>query len=164
MQTNKIHYHVLAGFHGCLPESNNGPFTTLKESRAELKEEISELRDSGNTLVGDLKHGYFELSKKTTALCDYVSIEECVESDCFIDDPEDLLAKDLSKDDMQDMLDKFEHKRIEDQKTEMIYLAPKQSNEIYYDSDPWECSLCHITVHISYLAHMKADHAEVELK
>ena len=83
-----MHYHVLAGFHGCIPESNVGPFTSLVDARIELKMEVNELRDSGNTLKGNLKHCYFELIKKTTALCDYLEISKCFENSCFESDPE----------------------------------------------------------------------------
>ena len=82
-----MHYHVLAGFHGCIPESNVGPFTSLVDARIELKMEVNELRDSGNTLKGNLKHCYFELIKKTTALCDYLEISKCFENSCFESDP-----------------------------------------------------------------------------
>lgn len=78
----QIHYHVLAGFHGCMPESNDS-FHTVKEARDCLKQFVSDLRETGNTLSGNLKSGYFELIKKTDALCDYLEISECVETDCF---------------------------------------------------------------------------------
>lgn len=83
-----LHYHVLAGFSGCLPESNNGPYTSLQDAREELKSEVKDLRESGNTLSGSLKEGFFTLHNKTDALCDYVEISKCVEKECFESDPE----------------------------------------------------------------------------
>ena len=80
MQT--LHYHVLAGFHGCIPESNIY-CASRKEAREELKHEVKDLRESKNRLTGNLKSGYFEITKKTDALCDYLEISECMEKDCF---------------------------------------------------------------------------------
>ena len=78
------HYHVLAGFSGCVPGENN-IHKTLTSAREDLKNMVRDLRDGKNTLSGSLKSGHFDLLKKTDALCDYLSIEECHEQDCMND-------------------------------------------------------------------------------
>lgn len=76
------HYHVIAGFHGCLPESNVF-CQTLKDARAELADQVKNLRENGNTFNGALRLQYYEISKRTNALCDYLSIEKCNEHECL---------------------------------------------------------------------------------
>lgn len=82
MSKSTRHYHVLAGLHGCIPDSDE-LYRTKQEARQGLKWIVGELRSSNNRLRGNLKQGYFELVKKTDALCDYCEISDCYESDCL---------------------------------------------------------------------------------
>lgn len=79
---NKKHYHVIWGFHGCIPE-NNWACLTKTEARNAMKEDVRNLRDGKNRLSGNLKDGYFEITHREDALCHYGEITECFESSCF---------------------------------------------------------------------------------
>jgi len=76
------HYHIICGFHGCLPEMNE-VYTSIQSVREALKEYISELRSSGNKFAGNLKHGYFECIKKEDILGDYFEISICYQTECL---------------------------------------------------------------------------------
>ena len=78
----KTHYHVIGGFHGCMSEMNL-VYASKIEARSALKEEIAQLRETGNTFHGSLKAGYFEASKKTDILGDYLEITECDQAKCM---------------------------------------------------------------------------------
>jgi len=72
----------MAGFHGCIPEDNQ-VYTNTKSAEEGLKEVRDMLKESGNKLRGSIKGHYFEVVKKTDALCDYIDIESCNEEECL---------------------------------------------------------------------------------
>ena len=89
------HYHVLAGFFGCLPETNEA-YETKKAARWAISDMAKELKDSGNTLNGKIygvQYVYLTLEVKTTALCDYLEVSECRETDCLADNLDEYTIK-----------------------------------------------------------------------
>jgi hypothetical protein len=78
------HYHVIAGFHGCIPEMNS-VFEDKENGLSYLKDCVEDLRDSENVLE-KYSDEYFEVTEKTSALCDYLELSECTEIDCLTEE------------------------------------------------------------------------------
>jgi hypothetical protein len=56
--TMNKHYHVVRFINGCLNDSDSGPYTTLKDARAELKYCVSVHREMGETVKPEGKDRY----------------------------------------------------------------------------------------------------------
>lgn len=82
LEKKKAHYHVIASLYGCLPSDDPSTHTDRRSAELDLKEVVSQLRDGGNTLTGNIRTGYFQLKKKKDALVDYVELTECVQDEC----------------------------------------------------------------------------------
>ena len=74
------HFHVMSGFHGCLPEMNE-TYEDLKTAKSFLKDTVKELRRDGNRFVG--QNNYYECTKKEGFLGDYIELAECQEKECL---------------------------------------------------------------------------------
>jgi len=78
----KAHYHVMSGFHGCIPE-NNETAKNMIDARDQLKWWIDYFRESGMTFTGNLKSGYFESISDNW----YAEIsDKCYEPECLEDE------------------------------------------------------------------------------
>lgn len=73
----------MVGFHGCIPE-HNVTFEDKDTAISYFENTIEDLRDSGNELE-QYSEEYYEVTKKTDILGDYVELSPCQEN-CLIED------------------------------------------------------------------------------
>ena len=78
----KIHYHVISGGHGYIPDYN-APYPTKKEALEALREYIKYLRDDGCKFRGSLKDEYFECLNPRICGLEYVQLIECDADECL---------------------------------------------------------------------------------
>lgn len=81
-QIHNHHYHVLMGFHGCIPELNE-VYDDIETSKDRLADIVKDLKETGNKLELDYDECYAEITEKTDALGDYIEISDCTEIDCI---------------------------------------------------------------------------------
>ncbi len=75
-----LHYHVLSGLHGSMPE-NNDFWETKAEAQESLKFWVRNFRDQKYTFKGNSKNGYYECTNANL----YVEITKCSENECIED-------------------------------------------------------------------------------
>ena len=78
------HFHVLSGFHGCIPEMNE-VFEDQALALSYLKDSIRSLEDDGN-IFEKFSDNYYECTEKTNYIGDYLEISICHENDCLTEE------------------------------------------------------------------------------
>lgn len=53
------HYHIIDGFHGCIPE-NNHVASNMTEARQILLEQVRMFRKAGYSFTGNIREAYYE--------------------------------------------------------------------------------------------------------
>lgn len=78
---NVVHYHVLSGLHGYMPDSNY--YCKTRTNALDLCASLAkDLRDDGIEVSGRRSEGYYEIPTGQGAGVEYIEIAECWETDC----------------------------------------------------------------------------------
>lgn len=78
----QLHYHVLGGLHGCMPNLNV-VYDNLEDAQQGLKGERKTEIDNGTSpfgISGSYEDGYYEVKNGGN---EYYEITECYEGDCL---------------------------------------------------------------------------------
>ena len=73
---SKLHYHVMAGIHGCLPDYNE-KCDTMISAKLILRDHIMMLKET-EKFSGNLRHAWYESIEGNY----YAGVESCIEPEC----------------------------------------------------------------------------------